>query len=159
LFLPSILFNGRGLMLFVNSDMALRYFVCYYAVHCGSSYVVSRWISGFLTNFYHFIRLSNKGMFLGLFGSFFVGVRFLRRLPSFIFVSDVLHNSYVLNEACRLHIPICGVIDSNFSGLCFSFPIPGNDDSFRSVVFLNAVVSRCILLCKLSRLRFFVRLV
>ena len=54
-------------------------------------------------------------------------------LPDILFIIDTNKESLAVAEANRLNIPVVGVIDSNSSPEGIDYPIPGNDDSLRSI--------------------------
>jgi small subunit ribosomal protein S2 len=63
----------------------------------------------------------------------------LTRLPSALFVVDVLKEQIAVREANRLGIPVFGVVDTNSDPNNIDFVIPANDDAKDSVeVILNA---------------------
>ena len=63
----------------------------------------------------------------------------LSRLPSALFVVDVLKEQIAVREANRLGIPVFGIVDTNSNPNNIDFVIPANDDAKDSVeVILNA---------------------
>jgi small subunit ribosomal protein S2 len=63
----------------------------------------------------------------------------LTRLPSALFVVDVMKENIAVREANRLGIPVFGVVDTNSDPKNIDFVIPANDDAKDSVeVILNA---------------------
>ena len=52
-----------------------------------------------------------------------------------IFITNSFPNSYVANEALLLSIPVAGLTDSNENPLNYTFPVPGNSKSLRSIYF------------------------
>ena len=65
----------------------------------------------------------------------------LTRLPSALFVVDVMKEQIAVREANRLGIPVFGIVDTNSEpkNIDFDFIIPANDDAKDSVeVILNA---------------------
>ncbi|MGC3978196.1 MAG: 30S ribosomal protein S2 [Paludibacteraceae bacterium] len=66
----------------------------------------------------------------------------LTRLPSALFVVDVMKEHIAVKEAQRLGIPVFGVVDTNSNPNDVDFVIPANDDATKSVeVILNAMVA------------------
>ena len=64
----------------------------------------------------------------------------LSRLPSAIFVVDVMKEHIAVREAQRLGIPVFGIVDTNSNPNDIDFMIPANDDATKSVeVILNAI--------------------
>ncbi len=66
----------------------------------------------------------------------------LNRLPSALFVVDVMKEHIAVAEAKRLGIPVFGIVDTNSNPEDIDFVIPANDDASKSIeVILDAVCS------------------
>lgn len=66
----------------------------------------------------------------------------LTRLPSALFVVDVMKEHIAVLEAQRLGIPVFGIVDTNSNPNNIDFVIPANDDATKSVdVILSAMVA------------------
>lgn len=64
----------------------------------------------------------------------------LTRLPSALFVVDVMKEHIAVSEANRLGIPVFAIVDTNSNPNGVDFVIPANDDAAKSVeVILDAV--------------------
>lgn len=57
----------------------------------------------------------------------------LTRLPSAIFVVDVMKEQIAVKEAERLGIPVFGIVDTNSDPSNIDFVIPANDDASKAV--------------------------
>lgn len=57
----------------------------------------------------------------------------LTRLPSAIFVVDILKEHIAVEEARKLNIPTFAIVDTNSNPNLVDFAIPGNDDAARSI--------------------------
>lgn len=57
----------------------------------------------------------------------------LTRLPSALFVVDVMKEHIAVKEAQRLGIPVFGIVDTNSDPTPIDFVIPANDDANKSV--------------------------
>jgi len=57
----------------------------------------------------------------------------LNRLPSALFVVDVLKEQIAVREANRLGIPVFGIVDTNSNPDNIDFVIPANDDASKSI--------------------------
>lgn len=57
----------------------------------------------------------------------------LSRLPSAIFIVDILKEHIAVAEARKLNIPIFAIVDTNSNPLLIDFPIPANDDASKSI--------------------------
>ena len=64
----------------------------------------------------------------------------LTRLPSALFVVDVLKEQIAVREANRLGIPVFGIVDTNSEPKNIDFVIPANDDAKDSV---EAILNAC----------------
>ncbi|WP_303913928.1 30S ribosomal protein S2, partial [Bacteroides mediterraneensis] len=63
----------------------------------------------------------------------------LTRLPSALFVVDVMKENIAVREANRLGIPVFAIVDTNSDPTNVDFVIPANDDATKSVeVILDA---------------------
>jgi small subunit ribosomal protein S2 len=120
-------------------------------------YVIERWPGGMLTNFptirkavkkmANIDKLMQDGTYANLskrellqitrqrakleknLGS----IADLTRLPSALFVVDVLKEQIAVREANRLGIPVFGIVDTNSDPKNIDFVIPANDDAKDSV--------------------------
>ena len=64
----------------------------------------------------------------------------MTRLPSAVFVVDVIKEKIAVAEANRLGIPVFGIVDTNSNPNNIDFVIPANDDATKSIdVILGAV--------------------
>lgn len=57
----------------------------------------------------------------------------LTRLPSAIFVVDVMKEQIAVKEAEKLGIPVFGIVDTNSDPTSIDFVIPANDDASKAV--------------------------
>lgn len=66
----------------------------------------------------------------------------LNRLPSALFVVDVMKEHIAVAEAKRLGIPVFAIVDTNSNPEDIDFVIPANDDASKSIeIILDAVCS------------------
>ena len=61
------------------------------------------------------------------------GIRNMETLPDALVIVDTARESIAVAEARRLNIPVIGLIDTNGDPGVVDYPIPGNDDSMRSI--------------------------
>jgi small subunit ribosomal protein S2 len=66
-------------------------------------------------------------------------------LPDLIFVIDTVREQIAIKEAKKLNIPIAAIIDSNSDPDGITFPIPGNDDSTKSIKLYCDLISQAAL--------------
>ncbi len=160
--LKQIAKSGKKI-LFVATKKQTKEIIAEKAQSVGMPYVIERWPGGMLTNFptirkavkkmSNIDKLMQDGTFSNLskrellqvtrqrakleknLGS----IADLTRLPSALFVVDVLKEQIAVREANRLGIPVFGIVDTNSDPNNIDFVIPANDDAKDSVeVILNA---------------------
>jgi len=66
-------------------------------------------------------------------------------LPDLIFVIDTVREQIAIKEAKKLNIPIAAIIDSNSDPDGITYPIPGNDDSTKSIKLYCDLISQAAL--------------
>ncbi|QLQ78179.1 hypothetical protein HG537_0A04260 [Torulaspora globosa] len=62
--------------------------------------------------------------------------------PDLLVVLNPTENRNALNEAMQVRVPTIGIIDTDSEPSLVTYPIPGNDDSLRSVNLLLGVLAR-----------------
>ncbi|MBR1809914.1 MAG: 30S ribosomal protein S2 [Paludibacteraceae bacterium] len=163
--LKNIAKSGRK-VLFVATKKQAKDVVAEKAQEIGMPYITERWAGGMLTNF-PTIRKAvkkmssiDKMMTDGTFDNIskreklqitrqrekleknLGSIADLTRLPSAVFVVDVMKEHIAVAEAQRLGIPVFGIVDTNSDPNNIDFVIPANDDATSSItVILNAVVA------------------
>ena len=160
--LKNIARQGKKI-LFVGTKKQTKEVIAEKAVSINMPYVIERWPGGMLTNFPTIRKavkkMSNidKLMQDGTFGNLskrellqvtrqrakleknLGSIVDLTRLPSALFVVDVMKENNAVREANRLGIPVFGIVDTNSDPSNVDFVIPANDDAKDSVeVILNA---------------------
>ena len=160
--LKQIAKSGKKI-LFVATKKQAKEIVAEKATSVNMPYVIERWPGGMLTNFptirkavkkmANIDKLMNNGTYSKLskrellqitrqrakleknLGS----ISDLTRLPSALFVVDVMKENIAVREANRLGIPVFAMVDTNSDPKNIDFVIPANDDAKDSVeVILNA---------------------
>ena len=160
--LKNIARQGKKI-LFVGTKKQTKEVIAEKATSVNMPYVIERWPGGMLTNF-PTIRKAVKKMANidklmqdGTFGNLskrellqitrqrakleknLGSIADLTRLPSALFVIDVMKENIAVKEANRLGIPVFGVVDTNSDPKNIDYIIPANDDAKDSVeVILNA---------------------
>ncbi len=161
--LKTIAKSGRRI-LFVSTKQQGQEVVAAKAQEVGMPYITERWAGGMLTNF-PTIRKAVKKMTTidkmmtdGTFDNIskreklqiarqrekleknLGSIADLTRLPSAIFVVDVMKEHIAVAEANRLGIPVFGIVDTNSDPTPIDYVIPANDDATKSIeAILNAV--------------------
>ena len=152
-------------ILFVATKKQAKSVIAEKATQVGMPYVIERWHGGMLTNF-PTIRKAVKKMATidkliadGTYSNLskrellqvtrqrakleknLGSIADLNRLPSALFVVDVLKEQIAVREASRLGIPVFAIVDTNSNPDNIDFMIPANDDSAKSIeVILDACV-------------------
>ncbi len=161
--LKQIAKSGRKI-LFVATKKQAKQVVADKSTSVGMPYVTERWPGGMLTNF-PTIRKAIKKMTtidkMAKDGTFdqlskreklqitrqrakleknLGSIADLNRLPSALFVIDVMKEHIAVAEANRLGIPVFAMVDTNSNPNNIDFIIPANDDATKSIeVILDAV--------------------
>lgn len=147
-------------ILFVATKKQAKDIVAEKATSVGMPYVIERWPGGMLTNFAT-IRKAVKKM-TGIdkmmqsdaykslskreklqiererekleknLGS----IADLSRLPSALFVVDIMKEHIAVAEARKLNIPTFAIVDTNTNPNLIDFPIPANDDASKSIALI-----------------------
>jgi small subunit ribosomal protein S2 len=72
------------------------------------------------------------------------GIVDLNRLPAALFVIDVKREHIAVAEAQKLNIPVFAMVDTNSDPSDIDFPIPANDDAFKSISIVTGYISKAI---------------
>ena len=72
------------------------------------------------------------------------GIADLNRLPAALFVIDVKREHIAVAEAQKLNIPVFAMVDTNSDPSEIDFPIPSNDDAFKSIAIITKYVGKAI---------------
>ncbi len=157
--MKGIIKSGKK-VLFVATKKQAKDVVEKCAQQLGMPYVTERWLGGMLTNF-STIRKSVKKMqsiekmisdtntnitkkeklmlarekaklekVLG-------GVAQLSRLPSALYLVDIMHEHIALAEAKRLNIPTFAMVDTNSDPTTVDYAIAANDDATKSITVIT----------------------
>ncbi|MFP4470343.1 MAG: 30S ribosomal protein S2 [Bacteroidales bacterium] len=68
----------------------------------------------------------------------------LNRLPSALFIVDILKEHIAVAEAKKLNIPTFAIVDTNSDPKKVDFPIPANDDASKSIALIIEIMIRAI---------------
>jgi small subunit ribosomal protein S2 len=155
-------------ILFVATKKQAKTIVADLVTPTGMPYVTERWPGGMLTNFAtirkavkkmsSIERLMNDKTFEQIskrerlqitrekanleknLGS----IADLTRLPSAVFVVDILKEHIAVAEAKRLNIPTFAMVDTNANPELIDFPIPANDDASKSITIIVETMVKAI---------------
>ena len=161
--LKQIAKSGRKI-LFVATKKQAKEIVAEKAASVNMPYVIERWPGGMLTNFptirkavkkmANIDRLMNDGTFSKLSKRELLQITRQRakleknlgsivdltRLPSALFVVDVVKEAIAIKEAKRLGIPVFAIVDTNSNPRDIDYIIPANDDAKDSV---DVILTAC----------------
>ncbi|MDA3905914.1 MAG: 30S ribosomal protein S2 [Bacteroidales bacterium] len=68
----------------------------------------------------------------------------LNRLPSALFVVDIIKEKIAIAEARKLNIPTIAIVDTNSDPTLVDFPIPANDDASKSIALIIDIMAKAI---------------
>lgn len=166
---------GGELVLFVGCKRQAKAIIEVEAKRCSMPYVFERWLGGMLTNFQtvrsrldrleELERMEEEGVMETL-GKKMVsklqrekrkiernlgGVRELDKLPGALFVVDPRRQKIAVLEANKLEVPTVALIDTDCDPDMVDIPIPGNDDSLRSISLICSKIADAVLEGKRGR--------
>lgn len=165
--LKNVVRSGRKIM-FVATKKQAKDIISEEATRLNMPFVTERWLGGMLTNFAT-IRKSLKKLqqieklikdetFNNLakrerltvsrekakLEKLLGGIADLNRLPAALFVIDVKREHIAVAEAQKLNIPVFAMVDTNSDPSDIDFPIPANDDAFKSISIITKYIGRSI---------------
>ncbi|MCU0417054.1 MAG: 30S ribosomal protein S2 [Cytophagaceae bacterium] len=165
--IKGIVRSGRK-VLFVATKKQAKEVVSAEAKRLKMPYATERWLGGMLTNFVT-VRKSLKKMssmekmmkdeaFSSLnkkeklvlsrekdkLEKVLGGITDLTRLPAAIFIVDAKKEHIAINEAKKLNIPVFAIVDTNSDPTVADFPIPANDDAFKSIAIITNAIGQAI---------------
>ena len=165
--MKAVVRSGRKVM-FVATKKQAKDVVEGEAKRLNMHFVTERWLGGMLTNFAT-IRKSLKKLssidklmkdeaYLNLakrerlmitrekakLERILGGITDLSRLPAALFIIDVKREHIAVSEAQKLNIPVFALVDTNSDPNQADYPIPANDDSFKSIELLVKHISSVI---------------
>jgi len=156
-------------ILFVGTKKQAKDIIRAEAERCGMFYVNERWLGGTLTNFStikksikrlkNFDKMTTDGTYDKLskkeilqierekekLEKILGGIKEITKLPGLIFIVDPKKETIAVRETDRLDIPIVALIDTNSDPDLIDFPIPGNDDAFKSINLITRTIADAVL--------------
>ncbi len=158
-----------GTVLFVGTKKQAQEAIAEQATRVNMPYVNHRWLGGMLTNFSTVSKRIERMKeleqldFDDVAGSQYTkkellllrreheklektlgGIRNLTKAPSLVWIVDTKKEHLAVDEAQKLNIPVVAILDTNADPDEVAFPIPGNDDSIRSVNLLTRVIADAV---------------
>ena len=161
--------QSGGRILFVGTKRQASETISESASQCAQYYVNHRWLGGTLTNWKtisntiarlksiqetldeeesagltkkELLKLTRERDKLEL---SIGGIKNMGSLPDLIFVIDTVREQIAIKEANKLNIPIAAIVDTNCDPEGITYPIPGNDDSTKSIKLYCDLVSQAVL--------------
>ncbi len=161
--------KSEGRILFVGTKRQASEIISETATQCAQYYINHRWLGGTLTNWKtisntierlksiqktldddesagltkkELLKLTREKDKLEL---SIGGIKDMGRLPDLIFVIDTVREQIAIKEAQKLNIPIAAIIDTNSNPEGITYPIPGNDDSAKSIKLYCELISQAAL--------------
>jgi small subunit ribosomal protein S2 len=140
------------------------------AKRSGSAYVTERWRAGLLTNFkvvskqlesleklekiiakyeagsrvYTKSEVSKYRKQVAKLERDFGGLKDLKKLPDFIFITDASKEYLAIQEAKVLGIPVIALCDTNVDPSKLDYPIPSNDDAVKTITLFVTAIAEAI---------------
>ena len=163
-FLANLVRKGDQ-VLFVGTKKQAQAVVRETAVAAGQPHITERWLGGTLTNLktvkkslkrLQEIESMDKDGKMATYGKKeqaklhrelaklhrnLNGIREMENYPKALFVVDLNKEHNAVAEAIRLKIPIVAIVDTNCDPDQVDYPIPGNDDSIRSLRLVMGIIS------------------
>ena len=161
--------QSGGRILFVGTKRQASEIISENASQCAQYYVNHRWLGGTLTNWKTIsntiARLKSIQEILDDEGSAGLtkkellkltrerdklelsigGIKNMGSLPDLIFIIDTVREQIAIKEAIKLNIPIAAIIDTNSDPEGITYPVPGNDDSTKSIKLYCDLISQAAL--------------
>jgi small subunit ribosomal protein S2 len=72
------------------------------------------------------------------------GIADLSRLPAALFIVDIKREHIAVREAQKLNIPIIAMVDTNSNPELVDYPIPANDDAWKSISLITTYIGKAI---------------
>jgi small subunit ribosomal protein S2 len=161
--------TSGSLVLFVGTKRQAAESIAQQSLRCGMPYVTERWLGGTLTNFRTIrsrlgrleelealrageeLAAYSKKMQSALNREYrkmyrnLNGIRTMNRLPEALIVVDPKKERNAVREARKLGVTTIALIDSDCDPDEIDLPIPGNDDSIRSIELVLTHLAEAVL--------------
>lgn len=163
-YIEELVASGKNI-LFVGTKRQAQEIIREAATSCQMPFCANRWMGGTLTNFAtikssldkykNYLAMDADGSLDKLHNKEaavirremnrmqrnFEGLIEMDGLPSALFVIDINHEEIAVAEAKRVNTPVIALVDTNSNPNLVDKPIPGNDDSIKSIrVIVETVV-------------------
>ncbi len=155
-FIEQIVAGGKSVLL-VGTKRQAKDLIKEAAISSNMPYATSRWLGGTLTNFVtvrrsidkykQYLQWEGDGTLdkmhnkessairreMSRMNRNFEGIIDVTEMPGALFVVDTKTEEIAVAEANRLKIPVVALVDTNSDPSKLQYPIPGNDDSIKSI--------------------------
>jgi small subunit ribosomal protein S2 len=155
-YIEKLVASGKN-VLFVGTKRQAQEIIREAATACQMPFCANRWMGGTLTNYStikssldkykNYLAMDADGSLDKLHNKEasairremnrmqrnFEGLLEMTELPASIFVIDINHEQIAVAEANRMEVPLIALVDTNSDPNLIDKPIPGNDDSIKSI--------------------------
>ena len=173
-YVENLVASGKK-VLFVGTKRQSQEIIREAATQCDMPFAANRWLGGTLTNFSTIkksVAKYKKHLAMEADGSLddlpkkegaairremsrmnrnFEGLLEMPELPAALFIIDTKHEQIAVAEANRLEIPVIALVDTNSDPSLISYPIPGNDDSVKSIRIIIETIMDAVQECNAHR--------
>ena len=167
LFLQDVISQGKK-VLFVGTKKQSQEIFEDAATKSSQPYVIHRWLGGMLTNnetvrssvsrMRNLKKMQEDGSLSQLpkkevssikselykLEQNLTGISDMNKNPGALFLIDIKREHLAIAEAKKLNIPIIALVDTNADPDLVDYPIPGNDDSMRSIKLISERIKKII---------------
>jgi len=155
-YIEELVASGKN-VLFVGTKRQAQEIIREAATACQMPFCANRWMGGTLTNYStikssldkykNYLAMDADGSLDKLHNKEasairremnrmqrnFEGLLEMTELPASIFVIDINHEQIAVAEANKMEVPLIALVDTNSDPNLIDKPIPGNDDSIKSI--------------------------
>ena len=155
-------------VLFVGTKKQAKDIIRHEASRVNMPYICERWLGGMLTNFatirkslktlQNYEKMASDGTYekiskkerltiekdKGKLDKALGGIRDMKKLPGAVYIIDIKKEHIAVAEARKLSIPIIALVDTNADPEIVAYPIPANDDAFKSIGLLTRALTDAI---------------
>ncbi len=166
-FIEDLVANGKDILL-IGTKKQAQEIVRDAAANTRMPFAAGRWLGGLLTNFVtiknsitkykRYQKMEADGSMAKLpkkeqaaikremnrMQRNFEGIVDMNGQPGAVFIIDISHDDIAAKEAARLGIPVVALVDTNSDPSLVDYPIPGNDDSAKSIRLITDVIVQAI---------------
>lgn len=158
-----------GKIIFLATKKQAKEIVKEEAERSGALFIIERWIGGLITNYEEVSKNIKKLLDLEAkranedemkiytkkesvlmdreiikLDRIYGGVRDLNRLPDALFIIDVKREETAAREAKKRGVPVVAIADTNANLDLIDYPIPGNDDSIKSIKIITETIASAV---------------